>query len=383
MPPPVAPPPIAPPSVVPPPTPQRQQFSVTELVCTVGTFAVMPNMLPPDGLCPYLFYCDVVAFGGALQGVKTMISWEVFKTVIQNHTVTEGGISFDARYVNPEHLEGIKLQNELATMSQQNIKHYGILNMVTDPRNLVAYVSKAKLLIDKFKDLQGHDPSRKAMIAFGVLDYSGPDVWDLYSSQFRVTVERSNADTVIALSSTGSPPGQGKCVSVPPTLFDTEKLADEFKGRSRPFPNLKRHATLVAADARYSRSNVKLGLSFEMGTLVYVMEKEQQLEHVIYAKCRQGYVTNADVVACGIMGATEQLAAGVFVGYVPSERNVVYFWDEEDSFLSKLNDLNRTGNLRSGMSWLLHNAHLGDFGGSCMQSPFDRVQWIKDHFGIR
>ncbi|XP_049527478.1 uncharacterized protein LOC125947145 [Dermacentor silvarum] len=295
-------------------------------------------------LCPYLFYCDVVAFGGTLQGVKTMISWEVFKTVIQNHTVTEGGISFDARYVNPEHLEGIKLQNELATMSQQNIKHYGILNMVTDPRNLVAYVSKAKLLIDKFKDLQGHDPNRKAMIAFGVLDYSGPDVWDLYSSQFRVTVERSNADTVIALSSTGSPPGQGKCVSVPPALFDTEKLADEFKGRSRPFPNLKRHATLVAADARYSRSNVKLGLSFEMGTLVYVMEKEQQLEHVIYAKCRQGYVTNADVV---------------------------------------LNDLNRTGNLRSGMSWLLHNAHLGDFGGSCMQSPFDRVQWIKDRFGIR
>ncbi|KAL1476799.1 hypothetical protein MTO96_036241, partial [Rhipicephalus appendiculatus] len=33
--------------------------------------------------------------------------------------------------------------------------------------------------------------------------------------------------------------------------------------------------------------------------------------------------------------------------------------------------------LRSGLSWLLFNVHLGDFSGKCMANPFQRVEFLK------
>ncbi|KAH7973195.1 hypothetical protein HPB52_022754 [Rhipicephalus sanguineus] len=320
-------------------------ISVTELVCTVGTFAVMPAVIPPDGICTYIFYCDVISIDGALSGIETNASLKVFEDEIQKRAATEGGLSFDIRALSPEHFDNLKLREALNALSQQNVKHYGILNMVTDATHVAANVNKAKLIIDRLKDLQGNDATRKTMIALGLSDYSEPDAWNLYSSQFRVAVERTKADTVFALSSVGSQQSGANCVAVPPAVFDIAKLPDAAEAQSAPFPNLKRHATLVAADVRYGRSNVKLGLSFEMGTLVYKFETNQdEPEKSVYAKCQVGYVTNADVV---------------------------------------LNDLSRLSNLRHGMSWLLHNSHLGDFGGTCMMDPFERIQWIKTRFGIQ
>ncbi|XP_037499826.1 uncharacterized protein LOC119373842 [Rhipicephalus sanguineus] len=121
-----------------------------------------------------------------------------------------------------------------------------------------------------------------------------------------------------------------------------------------------------------------------MGTLVYKFETNQdEPEKSVYAKCQVGYVTNADVVDCKTEGVTGQIPAGVFIGALEKDLTVVFMWDNEVTFSNKLNDLSRLSNLRHGMSWLLHNSHLGDFGGTCMMDPFERIQWIKTRFGIQ
>ncbi|KAL1481458.1 hypothetical protein MTO96_015609 [Rhipicephalus appendiculatus] len=374
-------PPVTPPQTVPPTEPPK--FSVTELVCTVGTFAVIPAVIPPDGLCTYIFYCDVVPVGGALYGIETNSSLKVFEEQIQKHAATQGGLSFDVRYVFPENFDNAKLREELETLSQQNVKHYGFLNMVTDATHVAADVERARLVIDRFKELQGNDATRKTMIAMGLSDYSEPDAWNLYSTQFRIAIEKTKADTVFALSSMGSQQSGDNCIAVPPAVFDAARLPDVADAQSAAFPSLKRQATLVSADVQYGRSNIKLGLSFEMGTMVYQFETVQEHpDKSVYAKCTVGYVTNADVVDCETEGLTEQIPAGLFIGVLKDDLKVVFMWDNEVTFSTKLDDLRKLSKLRSGMSLLLHNSHLGDFSGTCMKDPFERIQSIKKHLGI-
>ncbi|XP_075730753.1 uncharacterized protein LOC142774250 [Rhipicephalus microplus] len=72
---------------------------VDEIICTVGSTAVFGQMVPPDGLCNYIYYTNVVPIKGDLFAVEINRSWEVFKETLATYQTTSGGIGFDVRLV--------------------------------------------------------------------------------------------------------------------------------------------------------------------------------------------------------------------------------------------------------------------------------------------
>ncbi|XP_077523414.1 uncharacterized protein LOC144134364 [Amblyomma americanum] len=336
-------------------------------------------MVPPDGLCHYLYYSDVVVSEGALHGSRVDTSWRMFRAEIHNRNTTKGGIAFDINFVNAQHFEDPKVIMELNALASMNMRNYGLLNVVTKARNLVALVDKAKQLLQKFKDIQGNNHDKKTIIAIGLYDYNAYGAWNIYQSQFKSAVEDSMADTVIALSSTGWQGSDEMCYAAPPSAFDSSTFGEPAKSVAKAYPDLKNHATLVAADVQYSNSQAKLGLSFELGTLYYKMDNPaSQLDAIAYAKCKRYGVTHLDIVACTNFLLTRQLTAGVKVGHAPGQRFFVYLWDDKLSLDLKVGSLKRSSNLRGDMSWLLLNTHLGDMTEKCEFDPFHRVKVIKN-----
>ncbi|KAK8762014.1 hypothetical protein V5799_026720, partial [Amblyomma americanum] len=240
----------------------------------------------------------------------------MFRTEIHNRNTTKGGIAFDINFVNAQHLDDPKVRMELNALASMNMRNYGLLNVVTKARNLVALVDKAKQLLQKFKDIQGNNHDKKTIIAIGLYDYNADGAWNIYQSQFKSAVEvvpQSNdgeepawapfvcrdsmADTVIAISSTGWQGSDEMCYAAPPSAFDSSTFGEPAKSVAKAYPDLKNHATLVAADVQYSNSQAKLGLSFELGTLYYKMDNPaSQLDAIAYAKCKRYGVTHLDIV---------------------------------------------------------------------------------------
>ncbi|XP_070384465.1 uncharacterized protein [Dermacentor albipictus] len=90
----------APPPARPPPAPMpppKKPFSVNELVCTVGAYAIFPSMIPTEGLCTYIYYRDVAIARGTLHGVLVPESWATFQNEMQSRSRPLGGIGFDIR----------------------------------------------------------------------------------------------------------------------------------------------------------------------------------------------------------------------------------------------------------------------------------------------
>nr|XP_037272974.1 protein phosphatase 1 regulatory subunit 37-like [Rhipicephalus microplus] len=90
-------PPLPPPPQPPPPPPPPRQTSTNELVCTIGTYAVVPAMLPPDGLCDYMYFCHVVVSKNKVYADRLDFSWDVFKAEMKKRDKTGAGIGFDSR----------------------------------------------------------------------------------------------------------------------------------------------------------------------------------------------------------------------------------------------------------------------------------------------
>ncbi|XP_070381090.1 uncharacterized protein [Dermacentor albipictus] len=92
---PVTPKPATTPTTTPRMTTTTTLTPFTELVCTVSGYWLF--MFPPDGLCHYLFYWDVVVFRKTIQDVDGSHYWEKFKDKTARLKKTSGGISFDSR----------------------------------------------------------------------------------------------------------------------------------------------------------------------------------------------------------------------------------------------------------------------------------------------
>ncbi|KAL1470512.1 hypothetical protein MTO96_040374 [Rhipicephalus appendiculatus] len=276
-----------------------------ELICTVGAFALLPNAYPPDGLCNYLFYTHVFVYNGSLVGVDVDASWKQFIKQSASLSATAGGIGFDARYVTPEVFDNQAVQDGLRTLANQNLKHYGLLNIMTRLEHFVEYMERAKNTIAKLKSIQDNDPDRRMIIALGLFDYNEPNAWDGYRAGFRKAVEQGMADTVIAISSSGTDVTTVGCYSAPTSVLDSMRLQDPARTRAKSYPDLFTHGALVAAKPLYNNNSTRLGLSLEMGTLVYSMaDNETTPEGNLYHQCNYSYITEADIVVSSSLSFT-------------------------------------------------------------------------------
>ncbi|KAH7942146.1 hypothetical protein HPB49_021245 [Dermacentor silvarum] len=351
-----------------------------EFICTVGAFALFDNMYPPDGLCNYLFYAHALVSNGSVLAVEVDASWQQFKAHVKTYTMTQGGISFDARYIQPQAFDNQNTKNALNNLAAHNIMHYGILNIVRRLKDFDTYVDKAKQAIQKLKAIQGTDASRRLIMAIGLHDYNEPNAWERYRAAFRTAVEKTMADTVIAISSTGWIENEQNCYSAPTSVLDSMRLQDPARTIAKSYPDLKTHAALVAANVMYNKNTTRLGLSLEMGTLLYVLNAtEMNIKKKSYRPCKQFYLTQADTVDCQGLTDSELLAGGMRYGSPLTAANMVLSWEDEDSLQEKLNGLKTSINLRPGLSWLLYDVHLGDLSSRCSTDAFERVQLVKDN----
>ncbi|KAH7970866.1 hypothetical protein HPB49_016249 [Dermacentor silvarum] len=319
----------SPPSVVPPTTPSPA-VSVDEIVCTIGDYALFPSMIPRDGLCNYVYYTNVVVVKDKLNGVAVSQSWEMFEKEMRTLTRTSGGIGFDIRYTNADSVNS-EVEKKLRELVPKNIKHYGVLNVLQRANKVNDLYNKAKGLLSKLKRVQGNDAQRKTLIALGIYNYREQNAYGILQNMFTDAVNNHVADTVIAYSSVGWIERDLECYSHPPAIFNRGSYQGAAAAESERAPEMRRIALMMTRDKQFT-SNTKMGLSFELGTLVYQLKTpyagQSPSFEMANAPCTTLYVTSLEVVCAKLA--------------------------ENATFL------------RPDMSLLMVNAHLGDPTQSCV-----------------
>ncbi|XP_075724081.1 uncharacterized protein LOC142766116 [Rhipicephalus microplus] len=247
----------------------------------------MPDMYPPERLCQYLYYTDVVIDGGHIRASLVQDSWKLFQLKARNYQTVEGGIGFDYRYI--ARVKIYAARRELHQLAKHNLEHYGLLNVITKPNELNATVESLKPIIEALKDVQDNDPEKQTVIAIGSLTYK-PEGFQLeYRQIIECVVNTFNADAVIAVSSVSTMESNEECYAAPPNVLSSP---------AREFPSLETHWPLVRANATYANRRTLVGLSFEMGTMLYVLESDVvSPQGGAYAKCTSFGITSRDAVS--------------------------------------------------------------------------------------
>ncbi|XP_065303991.1 uncharacterized protein [Dermacentor albipictus] len=355
-------------------------------------------MYPPDGLCHYLFYWNVVVRNGTMRGVDVSLSWKIFKHETARLKKTSGGISFDARYVTPASVRSV--EEELKDIAKKNnIVHYGVLNMLAAPEKAHDMLQQTKAALRELKNMQGNDLTQKTILAMGLYDYGRRgEHYANFANLFKEAIESSHADTVIAISSVGWMYNPRLCECTPPSVWDTATLPGKSVSWGKRYPDLKRSAALMSKDHRYNNSKVQVGLSFELATLVYNRSQAYTYRRAVniallHSYCNQFFATSFDVVPCKIGSTSSRIRVHpdinmAFRRYVPS---LIFLFEDEDTLAKKCKDLTRPStNLRPNMAILLLNVHLVDYNATsecgntdpARVDPFWRIRVVKTTLNI-
>ncbi|XP_065292754.1 uncharacterized protein [Dermacentor albipictus] len=345
----------------PTPTTKTQLPKYRELLCTVGESAVIKSMYPPDRMCTYLYYTHVVILGDRIHAAKVENSWSSFKYEPLKYGNVDMGASFDYRYVTVDKIRGAtRAMTEL--YGYNRIRNFGVLNVVAKAGDILKAVQSMKPVFDEiFKHFNGSHN----VIAIGVRDYSSPSMVS-FEQAVKLALDSLAVDTVIAISSAISAESRADCRAVPPNILYSS-AEDKNPSLVKLWPLLKRNAT--------DKQTTTLGLSFEMGTLIYELTSDQNdLASAINAKCYRGSLTGREAL-CGTakdVDKGKQTLAAPYLTYggFPTSGNKkrVVFTDYQHSATERfLNVSGGTGsdNLRSRVAWMLFNVHLEDTAKTC------------------
>ncbi|XP_075527256.1 uncharacterized protein LOC142559561 [Dermacentor variabilis] len=356
-------------------------------------------MIPTDGLCNYIYYTSVAVVHGIMYGIEAEESWEMFKQVMKNLTKTSGGIGFDIRYSAPSSMNATTEQNLQYHSSYNNIKHYGVLNVLHTSEKVKGLYDKAKVLLATLKTLQVSTKvaNSKTLIALGIFNYRGANAMGVLRDMFNDAVTNHVADTVIVYSSVGWIQRASECYSHPPSVFQRSDLKGAAHSNADRAPDIKSITTLMTRDKQFP-SNTKVGLSFELGTLVYIVNAAKKGVHtdLVNIPCKSLYVTNFDVVPClgNIQFNRAIIFEGVEVAQSQADIRQVILFESNNTIFYKIKKLAENSTfLRPDMSLLLLNAHLGDFrspaNNPCApynerdrNDPFYRIRVIRQWLGV-
>ncbi|XP_070381081.1 uncharacterized protein [Dermacentor albipictus] len=388
---PVTPKPATTPTTTPRMTTTTTLTPFTELVCTVSGYWLF--MFPPDGLCHYLFYWDVVVFRKTIQDVDGSHYWEKFKDKTARLKKTSGGISFDSRVVAASIIRSV--EKELEYLATINIKHYGVLSMLATREEAHDLLQHTKALLQKLKTIQGNDITKRMILAMGLYDYgSQGEYYSFFTNLLKEAVDTSKADTVIAISSVGWLYNSSRCELTPPSVWDTSALPGLASTLGRRYPDLRRHAALMSKHQSNFDLKVKMGLSFELSTLAYTVFQHWQALNVamIHSECYSLSTASFAFVPCkNTLRSTRGLVhPDVSIAILDDAPRILLF-EDEDTLQKKCRDLLKPStDLRPNMVMLLFNVHLGGISdlNHCGSSdplradPFWRVRVVKKTLNI-
>ncbi|KAL1435020.1 hypothetical protein MTO96_001569 [Rhipicephalus appendiculatus] len=355
-------PPATTPPVVTTPWPEAK-----EMVCTVGHTAVVEAMYPPEKICQYLYYTDVVVVDGKIEASLEQNSWKLFQTKAPKFNELKPGVAFDHRYITPDLVTDVIV--DLVALAEGNIRSYGLLNIIRKPTELHQVMRSMKPVVDALKDFQGNFPDTMTIIAIGSYDYSPAGFMDEYKNIVEEVVNTFKADVVIAISSVGSMEDDDNCYAAPPNVLSSNLTR---------FPSLESHWHFLKASTTYSNARTIVGLSYEMATLMYVLKKDvTSVANAIYERCTGIALTSRDAV-CGQRTTLDMEAQYIDKPYMifgtfvrnSSRRNVAF----SEYFLSareKFDQARRNfGRIRRRAAFVLFNVHLVDVRKKCGEDAF-------------
>lgn len=70
------------------------------LICVVGQYADVKETFPPDGLCDYIFYAEVLRLDNQIKATFNIRSFNNFIEISKQYKDTSFGISFHPKYVS-------------------------------------------------------------------------------------------------------------------------------------------------------------------------------------------------------------------------------------------------------------------------------------------
>ncbi|XP_075730752.1 uncharacterized protein LOC142774249 [Rhipicephalus microplus] len=349
---------------------------------------VIEEMVPPDGLCNYIYYTSVVVSKGNIYAIEGTRSWNVFQNALSTFKKTSGGIGFDVRYVTVQDLDATLDSKWLKNLTSRNVKHYGVLNVLETSAKVKGVFGKAKDLLKQMKTLQGSDGNRRTLIAMGIYNYHEKDAWSNLQEMFTEAVEQSVADTVIAYSSVGWIQSESECLSVPPSVWDKSVFLEDSAKNADRVPDIQTVVGMMKKD-RKIKEGIRIGFSFELATLAYILLKLDAANPYknINAPCSRMFLTDLSQLECRAGNALDW----IHITHVGSS-TAILMADDAFSLEKKCEELSKSStSLRQDVSVLLLNAHLGDFSknGKCSKEkhedrkdPFYRIRAVKTKLKI-
>ncbi|XP_077523402.1 uncharacterized protein LOC144134340 [Amblyomma americanum] len=346
------------------------------LVCTVGSKGTAFSLYPPPGVCSHVFFTHVLVSDGTLHASDDGDAWRDFVRAMRGEDFADypAGISFDARYYANllTSLDAPAVRRELEDLAANNIKHYGILNFVTRAAYMVYLVAQVAPIVMKMRQVQGGDRSRHIVLAAGLWNYNEAYAWATYQAQFRV-LAGLDVDILISISSVGTMETDKICFAAPPTVWNATSAA---------FAGFAKHATLLLASEQYTRQELYVGLSFEMGVTVYQLQNRWTARELIpYAPCTQFTLVGYEQVCDPHVTLSRMDSLPAEFGNTSSS---VFFYDSWDTMKRKVDGVMKLP-VRKRIAWLLFDTHLSDSTWECTGIR-EREKQLRKHlltFGFR
>nr|XP_054928721.1 uncharacterized protein LOC126534210 [Dermacentor andersoni] len=329
----------------------------TPLVCTVGGGVLAFTAYPSPAICSYVFYTHVLVSGGKLRGSESGEGLQDFVRSLREDEFSgyPGGVSFDARYLNATSLDHGAVKLELEELAAHNIRHYGILNIISVPSYMPTLVTTVGAVVTKLRQLQGGDRSAHLVLASGIWNYNQSGAWAVYQEQFGV-MANYDVDIVISISSVRTMPLHERCQVAPTTVWNTTSAA---------YPGFDKHATLLLNSTTYPRPDLYVGLSFEMGVLLYQLkDPSTPRERVPYAPC-------TDFALVGYEQVCDPNVSLSRMDELPAEfgasSSSVFFYDSWETMKRKVDSVMKLP-VRKKIAWLLFDTHLSDVTWDCTEA---------------
>ncbi|XP_049527444.1 uncharacterized protein LOC119458881 [Dermacentor silvarum] len=326
----------------------------TPLVCTVGGGALAFTAYPSPAVCSYVFFTHVLVSDGKLRGSESGEGWQDFVRSLRDDEFADypGGVSFDARYLNAASLADDVVKLELEELAANNIRHYGILNILARASYMPQLVATVGTIVTKLRKLQGGDRSAHLVVAAGLWHYNESGAWATYQGQFGVLAS-FDVDIVISISSVRTMALRERCEVAPPTVWKTTSAA---------YPGFDKHAALLLNSTTYPHRDLYVGLSFEMGVILYqLQDSSTPRDRVPYAPCTDFTLVGYEQVCDPSVTLSRMDELPVEFGASSSS---VFFYDSWETMKRKVDSVMKLP-VRKNIAWLLFDTHLSDVTWNC------------------
>lgn len=346
------------------------------LLCTVGSSGILAEQYPSTVLCDFIFYTHVFFNAEQKRFVTTESrdSFDTFKMVAKKHGRGQYGVSFHVDFLADlsSYLHYGLDENDLSTLYEFNVQHYGVLNMIGNGSQLQRYKGDVLQLLPVMKKLQNRyeplSPDSPCYLAVAVGLASQAELEDLPGLLGELAHQGANilvARTHIIEWNSWEDRGTAGA-----TMWKNSR------GIDKPDISTTLNHLITLLSPRYI-----LMVSFTMGVASFMMSKE-------WANLSSRDISQEKPTKFSIVGYTEVCRPKIphtatntvlpeeFVVSGNKDLHCQYIYDTQETIPQKMHYTylaleNQT--VKYNFGWALFDVDREDYNGTCSGVPFCRL----------